>query len=171
MSAILMSGSRSGVAGALMKVNMNLQAVEIPYRTGPDSLNDLLGGNLDYAMYDPTFALAQHRAGKIRMLAIASRERMQSMPDVPTMKEQGVGDINIIGWWGLMAPKGVPAPIKQKLADAFYAMARAPATKEFLVKAGTDSFIIPPEEAQKYFLEEIENWRRYVQIAKIEPRG
>ncbi len=159
------------VAGALMNVNMGIKAVEVPYRTGPDSVNDLLSGNLDYAMYDPTFALGLVRGGKIKLLAIAARERMQSMPDVPTMKEQGAGDINIIGWWGLMAPVGVPEPIKNKLRDAFYAMARAPATKEFLVKAGTDSFILSPAEAQRYFLEEIENWRKYIEIAKIEPRG
>ena len=159
------------VPGAMMKVNLGLKAVEVPYRTAMDSLNDLTSGNIDYAMYDPTFALAQKNGGRVKILAVASGERMQCMPDVPTMKEQGAGDINVLGWWGLMAPKGVPAPIKKKLSDAFYAMARAPATKEFLVKAGTDSFIISPEEAQKYFLEEIDNWKRYVEIAKIEPRG
>lgn len=159
------------VPGAMMKVNLGLKALEVPYRTGPDSLNDLASGNIDYAMYDPTFALAQERAGRIRILAVASGERMQCMPDVPTMKEEGAGDINVLGWWGLMAPRGVPDPIKKKLGDAFYAMARAPATKEFLVKAGTDPFILSPEEAQRYFLEEIENWRRYVKIANIEPMG
>lgn len=159
------------VAGAMMKELMGLKAVEVPYRTGPDSLNDLGSGNIDYAMYDPTFALAQVRAGRVRLLAIASRERMKSMPDVPTMKEQGVGDVNVIGWWGLMGPVGIPAPVKKKLSDAFLAMARAPATQEFLVKAGTDPFVMGPEEAQKYFLEEIKNWAEYVRIAKIEARG
>ncbi len=159
------------VPGAMMKVNLDLKAVEIPYRTGIDSLNDLTSGAIDYAMLDPTFALAQKNAGRIRILAVASGERMQCMPDVPTMKEQGAGDINVLGWWALMAPKGVPAPVKKKLSDAFYAMARAPATKEFLIRAGTDPFILSPEAAQQYFFEEIENWRRYVQIAKIEPRG
>ena len=159
------------VAGAMMCELLGLKAVVIPYRTGPDSVNDLLSGNIDFAMYDPTFALSLSRPGRIRLLAIASKERMESMPDVPTMHEQGVKDVNVIGWWGLMGPKGIPEPIKKKLQDAFYDMARAPKTKEFLIKAGTDSFILPPDQAQKYFLEEIENWGRYVKIAKIPPQG
>jgi len=159
------------VAGALMKEQMGLKALAVRYRTGPDSINDLLSGNIDYAMYDPTFALQHARPGKIRLLAIASKERFISMPDVPTMHEQGVKDVNVIGWWGLMGPKGIPDPIKKKLSDAFYDMARSPKTKEFLVKAGVDPFIISPEEAQKFFLEEIETWGRYVKLAKIEPQG
>ena len=159
------------VAGAMMIAMKGLKTVEVPYRSGIDAVNDLAGGNIDFAMYDPTFALAQQRAGRVRLLAIGSKDRMTSMPDVPTMKEQGVGDIDVVGWWGLMAPMGVPAPVKKKLEDAFVAMGSAPATREFLVKAGTDPFALRNAEAQKYYLEEIENWRKYTKIAKIEPRG
>lgn len=159
------------VAGALMKVQMGLKTLEIPYRTGPDSMNDLLSGNIDFAMYDPTFALQHARPGKIRLLAIASRERFQSMPEVPTMHEQGVRDVNVIGWWGLMGPTGIPVSAKKKLQDAFYAMARAEKTRDFLVRAGVDPFILSPEEAQKFFLEEIETWGRYVKVAKIPQQG
>lgn len=159
------------VGGALMCVNLDLKTLPVQYRTGPDSLNDLTSGNLDFAMYDPTFALAQERAGRVRLLAIASRDRMKSMPNVPTMKEQGAGDINAIGWWGLMAPVGIPAPIKKQLSDSFQAMARSEKTMAFLEKAGTDSFILTPEESQKLFLEEIVNWRNYIKIAKIPVRG
>jgi len=159
------------VTGALMKEQMGLKALPIAYRTGPDSLNDLLSGNIDYAMYDPTFALQHSRPGRIRLLAVGSKERMQCMPDIPTMHEQGVKDVDVTGWWGMMGPAGIPAPIKKKLQDAFYDMARSQKTKEFLTPAGTDSFILSPEEAQKYFLQEIDAWARYVKIAKIEPLG
>ncbi len=76
-----------------------------------------------------------------------------------------------MGWWGLIAPKGVPDPIKQKLSDAFRAMAEKPETREFLAKFGGDPFVISPAQAQKLFLEDIENWGRYVKIANMEPRG
>ena len=159
------------VAGALMCVNLGLKTLPVQYRTGPDSLNDLTSGNLDFAMYDPTFALAQVRGGRVRLLAIASAERMQSMPDVPTMKEQGAGDINAIGWWGLLAPVGLPGPVKKQLSDAFAAMARSDRTKEFLAKLGTDSFILTYPDSHKLFIAEIENWRGYIKRANIEPRG
>ena len=70
-----------------------------------------------------------------------------------------------------MAPRGIPDPIKQKLRAAFLDMARSKKTEEFLVKAGTDPFILDGDEAQKFFLEEFENWRRYVKIAKMEAKG
>ncbi|MBM3608448.1 MAG: tripartite tricarboxylate transporter substrate binding protein [Alphaproteobacteria bacterium] len=159
------------VGGALMCTNLGLKTLPVQYRTGPDSLNDLTSGNLDFAMYDPTFALAQVRGGRVRLLAIASRERMQSMPDVPTMKEQGAGDINAVGWWGMLAPTGIPGPVKTQLSNAFQAMANSDRTKQFLAKLGTDSFVLGYPDAHKLFIEEIGNWRNYIRIAKIEPRG
>lgn len=159
------------VAGAMMNTELKLQNVEVPYRTAADSLNDLLSGNIDYAMYDPIFALAQQRAGKLRILAMTSGKRMQSQPDIPTMIEGGVPGVDVVGWWGLIAPKGLPEPVKQKLGDAFRKMAERPETREFLAKFGGDPFVISPAEAQKLFLEDIENWSRYVKIAKMEPRG
>ncbi len=159
------------VGGALMCTNLGLKTLPVQYRTGPDSLNDLASGSLDFAMYDPTFALAQVRSGKVRLLAIASRERMNSMPDVPTMKEQGAGDINAVGWWGMLAPVGIPDPAKKILVDAFAKMATADRTKQFLGKLGTDSFIVPYPECAKLFVDEIETWRKYIEIAKIPQRG
>ena len=159
------------VAGAMIKEILGLPIVEIPYRTGADSLNDLASGNIDYAMYDPTFALAQEAAGRIRLLAITSKERMKVMPSVPTLHELGVKDVDCVGWWALMAPRGIPDPIKQKLRAAFLDMARSNKTEEFLVKAGTDPFVLDGDEAQEFFLKEIENWRQYVKIAKMEAKG
>jgi tripartite-type tricarboxylate transporter receptor subunit TctC len=96
---------------------------------------------------------------------------MKVMPSVPTLHELGVKDVDCVGWWALMAPRGIPDPIKQKLRGAFLDMARSSKTEEFLVKAGTDPFILDGDEAQEFFLKEIENWRRYVKIAKMEAKG
>jgi tripartite-type tricarboxylate transporter receptor subunit TctC len=159
------------VTGALMKEMAGLKTVEINYRTGGDTLNDLASGSLDFAMLDSTFAVAQERAGRVRLLAIGTRERLAAMPDVPSLHELGFKDVNVVGWWALMAPVGVPEPIKKKLREAFAQMARAPKTQDFLKIAATDPFILGAEEAQKFFLQEIEDWARYVKVAKIEVKG
>ena len=159
------------VGGAMMKAALNLGVVEIPYRTAADSLNDLMSGNIDFAMYDPIFALAQQRGGKLRVLAMTSGERMKLQPDIPTMIEGGVPGVDLVGWWGLITPKGVPEPVKKRLGDAFRVMAERPETLEFLRKFGGDPFVISAAAAQKLFLEDIENWARYVKIANIEPKG
>jgi len=159
------------VAGAMMKKFLNLSIVEVPYRTAADSVNDLDAGAVDYMMYDPIFAIPRHREGKIRVLAVSSKERMSTAPDIPTMHESGVPGVDVVGWWGLIVPAGVPEPIKEQLSEAFLKMARKPETKEWLAKFGTDSWVIGRAQSQKQMLQEIKNWAEFVKIANIEPKG
>jgi len=159
------------VAGAMMKDKLNLQIVEVPYRTAADAVNDLDSGAIDYVMYDPIFAMPLHRAGKMRVLAISSKERMTSAPDIPTMHESGIPDVDVVGWWGIAVPVGVPEPIKHQLSEAFLKMAEKPETKQWLANFGGDSWVAGPAEAQAVFLKDAKNWAEFVKIAHIEPKG
>ncbi|HVG51817.1 MAG TPA: tripartite tricarboxylate transporter substrate binding protein [Xanthobacteraceae bacterium] len=159
------------VAGAMMKNILNLQIVEVPYRTAADSVNDLDSGAVDYVMYDPIFAMPRHREGKVRVLAVSSKERMTTAPDIPTMHESGIPGVDVIGWWGPAVPVGVPEPIKEQIATAFRKMAEKPETKAWLANLGGDSWIVGPAEAQKQMLEDIKNWAEFVKIAKLEVKG
>ena len=159
------------VAGAMMKNILKLDVVEVPYRTAADSVNDLDSGALDYIMYDPIFALPRHREGKIRVLAISSKERMSTAPEIPTMHESGMPGVDVFGWWGPAVPEGVPEPIKEKIATAFRQMAELPATKKWLGDYGGDPWVVGPEQAQKQMLADIENWAGFVKIANLEPKG
>ena len=102
------------VAGALMKTILKLPIVEVPYRTAADSVNDLDSGAVDYMMYDPIFAMPRAREGKLRVLAISSKERMATAPDIPTMHESGVPGVDVLGWWGAIVPAGVPARSRRR---------------------------------------------------------
>ena len=84
------SNTSGKVMGELYKRATGIQAVEVPYRTANDSLNDFASGRLDYGMMDPVFALSQARDGRLRMLAVSTPHRMQAVPDLPTMAEAGV---------------------------------------------------------------------------------
>lgn len=159
------------VAGALMKDILKLKMVEVPYRTAADSVNDLESGNIDCMMYDPIFAMPFHRNGKMRVLALSSKERMTTAPDIPTMNESGVPGVDVVGWWGVAVPKGVPEPIKAQISKAFIQMAEKPETKKWLAEFGSDPFIVGPEDAQKLMLQDIKDWGRYVKIANMEPKG
>jgi len=159
------------VAGALMKSILKLPIVEVPYRTAADSMNDLASGAVDYMMYDPIFAMPFHRSGKLRVLALSSRERMNSQPDIPTMHESGVPGVDVVGWWGLAVPKGVPQPIKDQLSKAWLQMANLDSTKKWLADFGGDSFVIGPDESQKLLIKDVKAWADYVKVANLEVRG
>jgi tripartite-type tricarboxylate transporter receptor subunit TctC len=159
------------VAGAMMKNILKLQVVEVPYRTAADSVNDLESGAVDYVMYDPIFAMPLHRNGKMRVLAISSKERMATAPDIPTMHESGIAGVDVVGWWGVVVPTGVPQPVKDKIANAFRRMAELASTKKWLADFGGDSWVVGPAEAQQRMAQDIKDWAGFVKIANIEPKG
>ena len=159
------------VAGAMMKNILNLAVVEVPYRTAADSVNDLDSGAVDYMMYDPIFAIPRHREGKVRVLAISSKERMTAVPDIPTMDESGVPGVDVMGWWGVAVPAGVPQPIREKISSAFLKMAEKPETKAWLCNLGGDVWVVGPAEAQAQMLKDVKAWADYVRVANMEPKG
>ena len=161
----------SQVLGAMMNNILKLEAVEVPYRTSPDSLNDLNSGALDYVMYDTGFALPRHREGKLRVLAVTSKERMAPAPDIPTMDESGVPGVDVTGWWGIEVPAGVPQPIKDKISSAFLKMAEKPETRKFVTELASDPWVVGPDEAQAQMLKDVKKWAEYVKLANLEPKG
>jgi len=158
------------VAGELYKNKSGLQTVDVAYRAGPDLLNDLLGGVIDFAVLDPALAMAQLRQGKIRILAVTTQERIKASADLPTMEEQGVKDINLVGWFGAILPSATPRPIVDQINVWFNAITSSPETKEFLAKTGADPWITSVDEAQSAYLKEVQAWGDYVRLAKIDPQ-
>jgi len=158
------------IMGELYKQAAQLEATEVLYRIGANTLNDLKSGALDYGMYDPAFALAQEREGRMKLLAIASNERLSSSPHVSTFKEQGIEGINLIGWFSAMVPAGTPAPIVQKLSNWINEIVAMEDTKRFLVAMGSDPWVSSPEIAQKQLATDIDEMRRLVGVARIQPQ-
>jgi tripartite-type tricarboxylate transporter receptor subunit TctC len=158
------------VMGALYREHFQLPAVEVPYKTASDTLNDLASGAVDFAFLDNVFGMAQAREGRLRILSVSTEERLQANPDIPTMKELGI-PMNLTGYFSLMAPAGVPRPILDQLSKWNNDIVAMPETKEFLNKFASDPWINKMDDAQNFFLKDIANWQNYIKIAKIEPQG
>jgi len=154
------------IMGAIYRNVAGLSGIDVPYRTGPESLNELLSGRIDYAIHDPIFALAQAREGRIRILAVSTGKRLLSQPDIPTMTESGI-PMDLSLWWGVMVPSATPRPIVDKINGWFSQIVSAPETKKFLADSGADPLINTPEKAQEMFQTAIKEWGEYVRIAKI----
>ena len=157
------------VTGELYKNLAGLQMVQVNYKTIGDSLTDLLAGNIDVMMADAAYTLREMKNGRLRALAITTKERMSSMPDIPTMAEGGIQGINLVVWWVNMVPAGTPQPIKDKLRGWFDQIASTDETAKFLSSIGTDRFISTPEEATAFLKQEIKDWGDRIHLAKIQP--
>jgi tripartite-type tricarboxylate transporter receptor subunit TctC len=157
------------VMGAIYKEKAGLQAVQVHYRMAADALNDMTSGKVDYALQDPVFALSQHREGRLRVLAVASAERLKSNPELPTMTESGV-PMDLVGWFAAMVPSATPKPIVDQLNKWFSTVVVAEETQTFLKNYGGDPWIATPEEAQARLVRDIADWGDYIRIAKLEPQ-
>jgi tripartite-type tricarboxylate transporter receptor subunit TctC len=158
------------VMGELYKVATGVKAVEVNYKTASDSLNDQLSGAVDYGMHDPVYSLAQQREGRLRILGVSTGTRLQATPDLPTMAEQGV-PMDLTGWWAAMVPQGTPKPILDQINKWFVEVVGSAETKAFLNKFGGDQLIESPDVAQARLLKDVDNWKRYIEVAKITPQG
>ena len=154
------------IMAAIYKNTAGLQAVEVQYRSAPDSLNEMTSGRIDYGLHDPIFALAQQREGRLRILAVSTAKRLLSQPDIPTMTESGI-PMDLSLWWGVMIPIATPKPITDKINQWFGQIVGTEETRKFLADAGADPMINTPERATEMFQTAIKEWGEYVRIAQI----
>ena len=163
--------SNTGVIAAeLFKAKAGLKVTYVPYKQNVQALTDLLQGQLDFIAFDATWALGQAKAGKLRILAATAAKRSVALPDVPTLTELGYGGNDVAPWWGVVVASGTPKPIVEKLAAWFNEITAAQDTRQFLAQMAFDPFPGTPEQMQVLMKTDAERWKRYVELAKIEPQ-
>jgi tripartite-type tricarboxylate transporter receptor subunit TctC len=158
------------VMAEIYKARTGIRAVEVNYKTASDSLNDQLSGKLDFGAHDPVYSLAQSRENRLRILGVSTGTRLEANPNMPTMSEQGV-EMDLTGWWAAMVPVGTPKAAIDVIHGWFVKAVSDPETKKFLNSFGGDPLIETPEVAQRRFLKDIDKWKEYVKLAKIEPQS
>jgi len=165
------TGSNTGqVAGELYKEMAGLSTTYVPYKETMSALSDTISGRVDFMTYDITFLVPQARAGRLRILAVTSATRRAALPDVPTMAESGFVGYDLAPWWGVVVPAGTPRPVVDKLAAWFNQITASEETRKFLENLATDPFPGTPESMAALIKLEIDQWGRYVRLAKIEPQ-
>ena len=158
------------MAMELFKQTAGIFLTGIPYRGGGPMLNDLLAGTVPMVFLNQDVALPHVKAGKLRALAVTSKERNALYPDVPTVAESGYKGFEALSWSGLSVAKGTPQPIVDKLEAA---MAQAMQTPHFRQRLTSTGFVIPPSGSKPYteFVKsELEQWTRVIKTAGIKPQ-
>lgn len=164
------SGNATGrIAMEMYQSLAGLSIVHVPYKATPTAVGDLISGRVQLMFIDATFGLGQIRAGKLRALAVTTRNRISSAPNIPTMGEAGLAGYDISAWFALFLPPNAPRDIVQKLADASNAVMTSDKAREHLNKLAADPFPGTPESLARFVDSEIEKWGRLVKAAGIEP--
>jgi len=165
------TGSNTGqVTGELYKEMAGLKTTYVPYKQTMSALTDTISGEVDFMTYDITFLVPQARNGRLRILAVTSATRRSALPDVPTMAESGFPGYDLAPWWGVVVPAGTPKAVVDRLAGWFNQITASDETRKFLENLATDPFPGSPESMAALLKTEIEQWGRYVRLAKIEPQ-
>jgi tripartite-type tricarboxylate transporter receptor subunit TctC len=160
-------GSTMHLAGELlnMMARVNIQAV--PYKgSGPVSA-DVLGGQVPLGVVDVPSAIANVRAGKLRALAVTSKQRIVAAPEVPTFEEAGLRGYEAVGWFGAVAPAGTPKEVISRLNSEIRSALSAPDVRERAISAGAEPAPSSPEDFAAYIREETKKWGEVVRLAKI----
>jgi tripartite-type tricarboxylate transporter receptor subunit TctC len=141
--------------------------LHVPYKGSNPALMDVVGGKITF-MFDMPITIVPHiQAGKIKPLAVTSKQRLSSMPNVPTMIEAGIADYEVIGWFGLMGPKGLPADITNKLKAAIDTVTQNKEFRETIEKAGYAIVVEDGKTLNERVVRELAVWEKVVTDAKI----
>ena len=160
-------GTPYHMAGELFKSMAKVSITHVPYKGSAGARTDVLGGQVEM-MFDAVTTMAdQAKAGKVRALATTGRQRSDVMPDVPTVAEAGVPGYGATIWLGVMAPKGTPKPIVDKLNEAISQIVAQGDVKQAWSKQGAVPLLMNPAQFDKYLNEDIAKWAQVIKSANI----
>ena len=156
------NGSAQHLFMAMFASQAGIEMNHIPYKGSAQAVTDLLGGQVSAAMPGLAAMRGHIREGKARALAVTGAKRASAAPEIPTMMEQGMKDYELYVWMGMLAPKGTPAPIIERLHREFVTALRAPAVKTFMDGAAIEAVGSTPAEFGRFFREEKVRWAKVI---------
>lgn len=162
------NGSAPHLGAALFSQVAGVQMVHIPFRGGAPAIQSVIAGDTQITFGTPPSVLPMVQAGRLRGLAVSTRERTALFPDLPGMVEAGLPDYAIEFWYGLFVPAGTPPAIVKKLFDAAQAAMQQPSVKAALAREGTEvSVSASPEQFAAFLAEDARFWSKLVKDAGV----
>jgi tripartite-type tricarboxylate transporter receptor subunit TctC len=159
------SGSTQHLTGELFKLRTGTQIVHIPYKGSAPSLTALLGGEVEMTFANIPAISSHVKSKRLRALANAGTKRSDQMPEVPTLKESGIGGVEVVVWYGVLAPAGTPRDIVSALSGAIAKAARTPDVRQRLLDQGAEPVGNSPDEFAKLLREELTRWAEVVRVS------
>jgi tripartite-type tricarboxylate transporter receptor subunit TctC len=156
------NGGISHLVPEMFKSATGLFMVHIPYRGSAPAFTDLMGGQVQFMAESIPQAAAYHKQGKVRALAVTSRERNPALPDIPTVMESGIPNFEVVGFYGFLAPANLPRDVTAKLSDAFRQVLTSPEIRNRMITQGADPAFLGSEDFAKFLAAEMPRWAEAV---------
>ena len=160
-------GSPHHLALELFKQRTGVNVLHVPYKGAAPAIQDLLGGQVDMMFIDLGSGLPNVKAGKLRVLAAATPERVSVLPDTPTMAEQGVANFTAYAWQGLVGPAGLPESVVKKLSADLDATLKTPAVSQKMLDMGVIPMPMSAQDFKAYSEQERSAWADVIKKANI----
>ena len=159
------NGGISHLVPELFKTATGLFMVHIPYRGSAPAFTDLMAGQVQFMAESIPQAANYHKQGKVRALAVTSKERNPALPDIPTVIESGIKGFEVVGFYGFLAPAGLPKDITAKLSDAFKQVMTSPDIRNRMVTQGADPAFLGSDEFAQFLVSETPRWAQAVKAS------
>jgi tripartite-type tricarboxylate transporter receptor subunit TctC len=159
------SGTTQHLSGELFKLRTHTNIVHIPYKGSAPSLTALISGEVDLSFANIPAIFNHVKSGKLRPLASTGPKRAALMPEVPTMKEAGISGVEVVVWYGVLAPVNTPRDVVNTLSGAIIKATRSPDMKQRLLDQGAEPVGNTPEEFGKLLRDEVSKWAEVVKVS------
>jgi tripartite-type tricarboxylate transporter receptor subunit TctC len=164
------TGTGQHFSGELLKKMAAIDIVHVPYKGGGPAVQDLVAGQVPMGVLGSTPLIPHHKSGRIRILAFTSKDRFAPMPEIPTLHESGFAGFDTSQWLGLLAPRGTPPEVVQRLQTASAEALALADVRERLAQAALQPVGNTPREFDAVIRADIERWSRLARDLGIEPQ-
>jgi tripartite-type tricarboxylate transporter receptor subunit TctC len=163
-------GSPGHLSGELLRKSLNADLTHVPYKGGAPSVMAIMSGEAQVNFATLPAVVPQIRGGKVRAIALASKERNPAVPEVPTLIELGLADFEVGTWTGLIGPRGVPADVVKRINDAVAEVVNDPVVRKRLVDEGAEVKLMSPQDFGAFMRAENVRWGKVIREAGITPQ-
>ncbi|MEY4345209.1 MAG: hypothetical protein RL032_1041 [Pseudomonadota bacterium] len=161
------NGTAPHITGELFNLSTGLNVVNVPYKGSAPAVVDTIAGNTQYMFPSLFTAFPQVKGGKLKAIGIAGEKRSRVMPDMPTLAEQGIANVNMSQWYAMFAPAKTPKAVIDRLNKEMNAVLNEPANEKRIEDQGAEVETGTPEQLKSFVQKEVGHWKGVVTAAKI----
>jgi tripartite-type tricarboxylate transporter receptor subunit TctC len=161
------NGSSDHLTAELFWQQTGTRGLHVPYKGGAPAITDLLGGQVDASFQNVNAVVPHIRSGKLKALAVTGDKRSPVLPEIPTMAEAGVRNLEVYSWQAVVAPKGLPPAVRDKAHDQMVAALNDPAVRKQFAAIGLEVVGNTPAQFAAFQQQEYARWKKVIETGKI----